>query len=387
MTQIGFWPTVRREIGRMASRKMYLGFMIVVPVAFALFFVSLLSAGLPSRIPVAMVDLDHSKISRGITRSMDANQLLDIKYDLESYSDAMTEIRKGNIFGFVVIPPDFEKDITAGKHPSIEYYNSLTYFVPGTIAFKGMKTIMVTTAAGVILGEVSAMGVPASMSSQLLQPISVQEHDIGNPWLNYSYYLSPSFMIGALALFILLMCVFSITMEIKNGTSPGWLSTAKGHIGVAICGKLFPHFVVWSVVGQFYLALMFGYLHFPCGNIWALMLGMELFILANQFFAVLVCSALPNPRLAFSVVALLGILSFSFLGFSFPVQNMYGAFAILSYLMPARYLYLIYIFCGLDAFPIYYSRIYFAALIAFPLVGCLLLKRLKKALLNPIYVP
>lgn len=114
---------------------------------------------------------------------------------------------------------------------------------------------------------------------------------------------------------------------------------------------------------------------------------MELFVTASMAMGVIFASVVPNPRLAMTLSALIGILSFSFLGFSFPVQNMYGAISIFSYLIPTRYMFLTYIFSGLNGFPIYYSRIYLAALIVFPLLSMLLIGRLKKACLKPVYVP
>lgn len=384
---LGFWPTVRREIRRMASRKMYLLMTLVVPVGLILFFVGLLSPGLPLKVPTAVVDLDHSAMSRAITRNLDATELVDITRDLESYSDAMASIRRGEIFGFFIIPANFERDAIAGKKPTLEYYNNLTYFVPGSLTFKGFKTVAVTTAAGMVRSKLSSAGLPSEMTDPLLQPMAIQEHPIGNPWMSYSIYLVPSFCFGALALLIMLMTVFSVTMEIKTATSPHWLATAHGHITVAVAGKFFPHFVVWSVVGQFLNAVMFGWCHFPCGNIWAMVVAMELFIIGCQAIGLLFSSIVPNPRLALILAALTGILSFSFLGFSFPVQSMYGPIAIFSYLMPCRYMFLIYIFSALNAYPLWYSRLYFVALIIFPFACSVLLWRLKKACLNPVYVP
>ena len=66
---------------------------------------------------------------------------------------------------------------------------------------------------------------------------------------------------------------------------------------------------------------------------------------------------------------------------------MYGAVAIFSYLVPVRYLMLIYFTVGLDGFPIYYARMYYVALIIFPFVASLLLWRLRRACLKPVYVP
>ena len=131
--QIGFWPTVRREIRRMGSRRMYLLMTLVVPVSVILFFVGLLDPGLPLKVPTAVVDLDHSPMSRAITRNLNATELVDISQELESYSDAMASIRRGEIYGFFIIPANFERDAVAGKKPTLEYYNNLTYFVPGTL--------------------------------------------------------------------------------------------------------------------------------------------------------------------------------------------------------------------------------------------------------------
>ncbi len=387
MANLGFWNTVRREVDIMASRKMYLFMMVVVPVTIFLFFTGLLAPGLPLKVPTAIVDLDHTPMSRKVTRALNAGELVDISEHLESYTDAMASIRRGEIFGFFVIPAKFEKDVLSGRKPTLEYYTNLTYFVPGTLSFKGFKTVSVTTAAGVVSAQMTAMGLTPDMVSTMIQPVDVQEHPIGNPWLNYSIYLSPSFCIGALALMIMLSSTFCISMEIKNGTSRRWLATAHDHITVAVAGKFMPHFVVWSVVGQFMLSLFFCWQHFPCGNLPMLCLGMELFIIASMSVGLLFCSIVPNPRLSMTLSALIGILSFSFVGFSFPVQSMYGYISIFSYLVPCRYMFLIYIFTGLNAFPVYYSRLYFVALLIFPIVCSLLLRRLKTACLTPVYVP
>ena len=116
-------------------------------------------------------------------------------------------------------------------------------------------------------------------------------------------------------------------------------------------------------------------------------LAVLLFVMACQAMALFVVSVFPNPRLSLSVLSLLGILSFSLTGFSFPVQSMYGALAIFSYAIPVRYLFLIYVSDVLNGWPIYYVRLYYVALILFVPIGCTLAWRLKKACLKPVYVP
>ena len=86
---LGLKATISREVGRLASRKIYLFSMVLVPVLMTLFFVSLLGPGLPLKIPSAVVDLDHSQMSRTVTRSLNATELIDITQKLESYDEAL----------------------------------------------------------------------------------------------------------------------------------------------------------------------------------------------------------------------------------------------------------------------------------------------------------
>lgn len=384
----GLRATMRREVGRLTSRKIYLFSMVLVPVMMSLFFVGLLGPGLPIKIPSAIVDLDHSPMSRSITRSINATELIDITEKLNSYDEALEATRRGEIFGFFVIPANFQSDALGGRTPTLEYYTNLTFFVPGTLAYKGFKTVAVGTVGSVVRTSLVSAGINPDAVSSLVQPIAIDAHPIGNPWVNYSYYLSPSFIAGLFALMIMLVTAFSITTEIKFGTSVGWLSTAGNRIGVALVGKLLPQLIIWVVGAMFMLSLLYGYLHFPMnGSMFWLAVATVLFVIACQAMGVLFSSIVPNPRLAMTLAALFGILSFSFTGFSFPVTSMYGYIGVFSWFMPVRYYFLIYINEALDGVALYYSRWYFTALILFPFVCSVLVGRLKKACLKPVYVP
>lgn len=384
----GLRATMRREIGRLGSRRIYLFSMVIVPVLMSLFFVELLGPGLPLKIPSAVVDLDHSPMSRSITRSINATELIDITEKLDSYDEALAATRRGDIFGFFVIPANFQSDALGGRTPTLEYYTNMTYFVPGTLAYKGFKTVAVGTAGSMMRTTLISAGADPEMVGSLIQPVSVDTHPIGNPWTNYSYYLSPSFLGGLFALMIMLVTAFSITTEIKYGTSVDWLACAKGRISVALAGKLLPHTLLWIVSAMFMLGLLYGFHHFPMhGSMLVMVAATVLFIVACQAMGVFFASIVPNPRLAMTLCALFGILSFSFTGFSFPVQSMYGFIGVFSWLMPVRYYFLIYINEALNGVALYYSRWYFVALILFPFVCSVLVGRLKKACLQPVYVP
>lgn len=116
-------------------------------------------------------------------------------------------------------------------------------------------------------------------------------------------------------------------------------------------------------------------------------LGMLLFVIACQSFAVFVCEIMPNLRLALSICSLTGILAFSIAAFSYPVQAMYGGIAIFSYILPVRWYFLIYIDQALNGMALYFSRYYYAALLVFPILAMLFAPLLRRAARKPVYVP
>lgn len=378
---------MRRECLRMSGRRIYLFGIILVPLLVTVFFLSLLNEGLPMRIPTAIVDLDHSSMSRSLTRSLDALQLTEISQKCESYDEALKLIRNGSIFGFFVIPDNFEKNTLAGNSPTLEYYSNMTYFVPGSLAFKGFKTVSVAASAGVVQQVLQDVGVGPSQAASIMQPLTLDIFGLGNPWMSYSIYLCPSFAMATLILMIMLMTAFSITIEIKNYTSQEWLRKADGSIIVAVVSKLFPQTVMFTAVGFFIQWLLFGYSHFPMhGSIGWMLLATFLAVVTAQSIAVLFASLVPNPRLSLILCALTGILAFSFTGFSFPVESMYGWLGVFSWFAPVRYWFLIYINEALNGYPVFYSRWFFIALLAFPFVCSAFLWNLKRMCLKPVYV-
>lgn len=362
--------------------------MIIVPAFGAFFFLNLMHEGLPLQVPVAVVDMDHSTMSRRIARQLDANELVKISTELESYSKAIDQVRSGRIFGFFYIPRDFQAKVLSNRTPTLTFYSNMTVFVPGTLSFKGFKTIAVTTTGDIVSTTLMDAGISGALAGNLTMPLTLDSHPIGNPWTNYSIYLSPSFIGGLIALLVMMVTVFSICQEVKQGTSPQWLATAGGNMAIALAGKLLPQTIIFSAVGVAIQTVMYQLLHFPLnGSAPAVILSMILLVMSCQAFGVIVAEIVPNLRLGLSIVALIGILSFSIAGFSFPVEKMYGAIGIFSYILPIRYYLLIYIDQALNGIPLYYSRIYFIVMLGMLLLPILGLSRLKRRISTPVYVP
>lgn len=343
--------------------------------------------GLPVKAPAAVVDMDGSKLSRQITQNLAGMQMVDVIETPDSYTQGRHLIQEGKIFGFFYIPENFEADLLAGREPQISFYTNMTYFVPGTLLYKTFKTTAIYTKAGVASQAISSLGVTSDVAS-LMMPINIVSRPIGNPGLNYAWYLCVSFIPCVLQLMIFIVTCFSLGQDIKYHNSTNLMRLADGSILKAVTAKLLPQTLIWIAIAIFMESWLFGWQGYPMhGSWWWMTLSEIMFVLASQGFALFIFGLLPNMRLSLSVCSLLGILSFSIAAFSFPEQSMYGAIAIFSYIVPTRYNFLIYIDQALNGIDIFYSRWWFVAYIIFMLLPFLPMKRLKYAMTHPAYVP
>ena len=101
--------SLKRGIIQLASRKIYITMMLIVPIAFSLFFIDLMNEGLPLNVPVGMVDMDHSSMSRRIARSLNAMELIDITDDVESYQKVREKCGAASLTGSSTSLPIFRR--------------------------------------------------------------------------------------------------------------------------------------------------------------------------------------------------------------------------------------------------------------------------------------
>ena len=383
-----FKPIFVRSVLQIVRRPIYWAAFFILPLFCFVFLTSLMESGLPMKVPAAMVDKDGSNMSRSLTQNLGGMQMVDLVSDCNSYSEARHLMQKGDIFGYFLIPENFERDLLSGRKPVITFYTNMTYFVPASILFKTFKTTALYTKAGVAMTVLESVGASQNDVTSLLLPVNIQARGIHNPGLNYAIYLCNSFVPGVLELMIFLVTCFSLGQEIKYGTSRKLLEMANGSIVKALFAKLLPQTLIWIVIAIFMEAWLFGINGYPVYGSWFwLTLSEIMFVLACQGWAVFFFGVLPNLRLSLSVCALLGILAFSIAAFSFPVESMYPAIGIFSWILPTRYNLLIYIGQALNGVDIYYSRIWFAAYIGFMILPFTMLWRIKKEMANPVYAP
>lgn len=379
---------VLRELKRMARQPIYAFCMVLAPLFCYVFFTSLMSKGLPSSLPLGLVDEDHTTTSRNLARNLDAFQSTDIRFEFADVSEAREAVQRGEVYGFYLIPKGTTREAQLQRIPTVSFYTNYSYLVAGSLIYRDMRTMSELTSGAATRTVLYARGATERQAMAFLQPVVIDMHAVGNPWLNYNVYLSNIIIPGCLAIFIFMITVYSLGTELKFNTADDLMQRADGSIIVALTSKLIPQYLIFLLMGTVYVLLLYGYLHFPCycgiGRMWSLM---ALYVLACQGLGVFMFAMLPTLRLALSFASLWGVISFSISGMSFPVMAMHPILQGLSLLFPLRHYFLLYVNCALDGYALANAWPYVLALIGFAILPWPCMIRLKHVMLHCKYEP
>lgn len=381
------WEVLKREVDRMTSRSLYLLVVLIFPVLSILFFISLFREGLPQKMPIAVVDLDQTSVSRKFCRNIDVTSLTSVIQYPQSETEAMSALRSGSIYGFVVLPKGLQADILASKQPVISYYYHNSFLMAGGLMQKDLTYILQTLSAGINVQKREAMGQPKDYIMSQIQPIQVSTHQLFNPVTNYSTYLSTIVIPIMLQLFILLITVYSIGIEIRERTSRDWLHTSGKSIFVALTGKLLPYTFVFFILMMFQNFLMYKVMQIPMQtSIGWLMLSSLMFVMSYQAIGVFCIGLLPMMRHALNMASFYGILALSLCGFSFPVESMPPVVQYWTIAFPVRHFMHIFQNQILTGFELKYSVLSYLSLLLFLLLPLTIINRLKSALIYQNFI-
>ena len=379
---------MKRELRRLVSRPLYLFCMVIAPLFCYIFFTTLMDSGLPTDMPVGVVDRDMTATSRQLVRNLDAFEQTAVVARYPDISDARIAMQKGEIYGFYYIPEGTAAKAQAQRQPKVSFYTNNTLLIAGSLLFKDMKMMSELASGAAARTALYAKGATEEQAMAFLQPIVIDTHPLNNPWLNYSVYLCNTFAPGVLMLLIFMTTVYTIGSEMKTNTQKEWMGMADNSITVALTGKLLPQTVVFFVMATFYNVYLYGFLHYPCNSgILPMLFAGLLLVLASQAFGVFLFGLFTTVRLALSTASLWGVISFSISGMSFPVMAMNPVLQALANLFPLRHYFLIYVDLALNGYPLIYAWHSVVALMLFMLLPFFILKRLRTVLLHYVYIP
>jgi ABC-2 type transport system permease protein len=322
-----FWLVFWREVGWLWRRPFLLGLTTIVPLAQMAFLAAIFSAGLATRLPIGVLDLDGSDLSRTIIRMVDATPDTAVAIRVGDLAEGRGMILSGRIHGLLMLPLNLQRDVFAGRRPEVVFFYNTQTLTTGNLAVRGVTAALPTAAAAIRLSLRTAQGQPLEFAQADLQPIPVQTNALFNPTLNYVFFLLTALIPSILQVVMVTTAAYSVGLDVETRHRLRILRTLGGGLWSAMAGKILPYTVLFMLVLGLSDILLIAEFGLPLhGRSGSLIVAGLLFVLSCQLLGTLLALLLRPTASAVSIGTLLTAPAFGFMGIGFPRLGM-NAFA------------------------------------------------------------
>lgn len=321
--RFGFSLVFWREIGWLRRRPFLLALTVATPLGLMALLTAIFSAGLATKLPIGVLDLDGSDLSRSIVRMVDATPDAAVASRVADLSEGRTQILSGEIKGLLLLPRNLERDVLSGRRPEVVFFYNTQTMTAGNLVVRGINAAVPAAAAGIRISLRTAQGEPIEAAQHALTPIPVQTHALFNPTLNYVHFLLAALLPSILQIIVVTTSSYSVGLDVETSHRLRILRRLGGGLWSAMAGKLAPYTLLFFVVLCLSDAVLFDVFGLPLrGSGGLLLLAGVLFILACQLFGALLALALRPMATAVSIGTLLMAPAFGFMGIGFPQHGM-----------------------------------------------------------------
>ena len=381
-----FLNVIKREINRISKNWILLFITLIAPAIAYFTIMWMFSDGVIRDVPISIVDMDNSSLSRNIILQVKTTPAVKITHSASSLNEAKTIMDKGKIDAIILIPEGCEKNILSGTSSNIAVYINNTNVVKGGAVKSGLYKTLSTISAGIKVQTYIKKGLTEDQAIAKSVPININTHLLFNPFTNYSYFLTLGILPLMAVVFIFLGSVYALGQELKNSTAGELYKTAEESVTVAITGKLLPYTFLFFINMMVMNLILFSFLGTPLrGSLIAILFSELLLIIAYQLLAVLFLNLTSNMRLSLSLGSAYTMMALTFSGLTFPTMAMPLIAKIFSWIFPYTFWLKILLSQSLRNEPIIEIIPQLIVLILFIFSGILSFKGMKRKLSESKY--
>ena len=137
-----------KELKLIFKNKYYLFLIFLWPFIDFIFLGGIYFYGNVKNMPIAVIDKDHSKISRTISRFFDTSYAFDVKYKLDNIEDFKYLLTRNKIFMGIYIPRDTQKNIKKSLPAEVSFYIDGSNYLTANLSEIESANILGTINAG-----------------------------------------------------------------------------------------------------------------------------------------------------------------------------------------------------------------------------------------------
>ena len=322
----GFKAILYKETLVVLRDRMTLFFMLFPPLIEMVFFGYALDTDV-KHLSMLVLNEDRTVESRQVIDHFVNTQTFRLAGEVQSVDEMADEIRRGKAYVGIQIPPDFTRDVHAGRKAQIQV---LIDGSSSTIASSALNT-----ALAISLRESIAQVLRESGRHEL--PVEVCPQILFNPNMRSPNFFVPGVIGVVLQIATTFATAMAIVRERERGTLEQLFVSPLSRWGLML-GKLTPYLFVGMVMSAGLYAIMYWLFAVPiAGSFLVLMAVSLIYVFALLSMGLLISTRAQNQMQALQMSMVTVMPSVFFSGFIFPRETMPWIFRAIGDLLPATY--------------------------------------------------
>ncbi len=282
---------------------------------------------------VVAVDMDNTTTSRLFIQTLAAAPGVTVAERGNDLGAAASAIRAGRAIAAIFLPPEFGKDLLAGRAPRAVVFANTQFFTPGNNAAKSIRDAMSAATEAV-----SPAGQVAGTRETAGPGLVPEEYVLANPALNYAQFLLRAVLPTVLHVVIAISAGFAVGSEFRRRNMREWWDLSSHNIASALVGKLLPYFVVLMLMFVLMVGILDVWLGVSFrGSAVLTAVSATLLIIAYQMIGCLMQLLARNMAVGLSLTGIIVSPAFGFAGVGFPVLAMQGFARAWGAILPLRW--------------------------------------------------
>ncbi len=329
----------RKEMRRVVKDEGVLMFFLVVPLAYPLLYSWIYNNETVHEVPVCVVDLSHSQLSRQFIRMCEASPDVHVKCYAQDLDEAESLVSRQLVKGIYLIPSDFETKLLRMEQTVVSVYCDMSLMLTYKAIFQTAQTVTME------MGNEFKTKIGGHYTSReeaiASRPLDYDDVALFNPQGGYGSSVLPAVLV------LILQQALVLGIGLSAGTArdenpyrclipvgdPRYTNTL-----VIVLGKFMCYLMVFMVMGTWLTAAVPRLFHFPQLATWqSLALFLLPYTMACIFFGMVVSCLVKYRENVMLLVVFISVPLLFLTGVSWPQSNIPGYWQGVSWLFPSTF--------------------------------------------------
>jgi ABC-2 type transport system permease protein len=305
-----------KEFVQMRRDRLTFAMIVGVPILQLVLFGYAINTD-PKALPTAIVDYDHSDLTRSIAQGFANTGYFAVVRRPASEQEADRLLERGEVQFTLVFPPDFTRRLLRGERPELLVAADATDPAATGNALAALTQLGSSALAHDLKGPLARLAQPGP-------PFGVNVQRRYNAEGITQYNIVPGLLGVILQMTMVMMTAFAVTRERERGTFENLLATPARPLEV-MTGKIVPYIVVGFLQATIIITAARGLFDVPMlGSLVLLVAAMTLYIAALLALGFTISTLARNQLQAMQMTFFFFLPSLLLSGFMFPFRGMPG---------------------------------------------------------------